>query len=134
MATSTRGDDSHGNSTSWSYAYNGNGNITEATSGGGLGINFRYCWRNGHVTRIDPVTATGTAANGAKPDGQAENCDAAQGDDTLLTYNSADQLTNVNRPAGGDTSYTYDNLSRIATVTTGRGVTTTTSTTPWTTS
>ncbi len=128
-ATATKGDDSGGNDVNWNYTYDDDNRVItakSATGAGQPGVEYRYCWTgNGQISRIDPVTATGTAANSTNPQkGGACNGDTAQGNDTLFTYNTAGELTAVDKPAGGDLSYTYDNLSRIKTVTDARGVTT----------
>ena len=43
--------------------------------------------------------------------------DAAQGNDTLFTYDADGQLVEVDKPTGGDRTMTYDALSRLASVT-----------------
>ena len=115
---------------SWDYDYDDKNNLIKATSGGGLGIKYFYCWTlDGQIKRIDPVTATGTAQNSTDPqrntsnDATRCNGDPAQGNDTLFTYNAQGELTQVDRPNGGDQTFTYDNLSRLKTVKDGRDVT-----------
>ena len=98
-------------------------------------MEYRYCWTTvGQIHRVDPVTQTGTAASSTDPDRQvkssgtvktdAARCDgdAAQGNDTLFTYNSRHEQTGIDKPAGGDRTMGYDALSRLATVVDGRGI------------
>jgi RHS repeat-associated protein len=130
--TQVRDDYSGGGSTpqaSWDYAYDDKNNLIKAASvGGNLEVRYQYCWTgDGQILRIDPVTQTGTATNSTDPKRDTSDpnrCggDAAQGNDTLFTYNADGELIDVDRPDGGDVTMTYDKLSRLATVTDGRGV------------
>ena len=138
--TSAKGDDTGGDQSRWNYTYDDQNNLTVAkarATGDASEVEYRYCWTGvGQIHRIDPVTATGTtASNSTDPDREvkangsvksnAARCDAdsGQGNDSLFTYNSRHEQTGVNKPAGGDQTMTYDALSRLKSVTDGRGVT-----------
>lgn len=114
----------------WEYDYDDDGNLIDATASmkgdAAKKITYRYCWdANGQLQRIDPIDAIGN--NLAKDTDLNAGCGTAnQGNDTLFTYDSGGNLTTVDPPGPhGTQTYTYDALSRVRTVTDGRGVVTT---------
>lgn len=140
--TAVKGDETGGSSNRWQYEYDDKNNliVAKAAANNDSSVNseYHYCWTNdGQIYRIDPVTQAGNAVNSASPrrdtvvNGTPRTADdrcnvsaGGQGNDILFAYNAGGELTGVNRPAGGDESLTYDALSRVATKTDGRGVTT----------
>lgn len=105
----------------WVYDYDDNGNLIEANNPL-ENITYRYCYN-----------ADGTVARVAQPDldglpldenTSADGCAGhAQGNDTLMSYNSQGELARLDPPGPNRTqTFTYDALSRIKTLTDGRGV------------
>ena len=109
----------------WAYDYDDDGNLIEAKAPGEPGSHFRYCYDgNGNMTRIDaPPVATTLDQNLDAPQTTCAVSATPQGTDTLLTYNTKGELTMVDEPGPRrTTTITYDALSRVKTVTDGRGV------------
>ena len=106
----------------WDYTYDNNGNLTRATNPA-KAITYQYCYDGkGQLQRIDapPITTlldTDTTTG----------CGTAnQGNDTLLAYDPQGNLTAVDEPGSNrDRTFTYDAVSRVRTITDGRGVVTT---------
>lgn len=113
----------------WNYDYDDDGNLIEAAAPvtTGNNIRYRYCWDgNGQLQRIDPIDATGASSVSLDNDLNAGCGTANQGNDTLLSYDASNQLQTIDPPGTHRTqTYTYDALSRVKTVTDGRGVVTT---------
>lgn len=109
----------------WAYDYDDDGNLIEAfnnrgTADTGDDIRFRYCYNgDGTPQRIDAAPTT-TVLDTDTTTGCGT---AGQGNDTLYSYNTAGELTTIDRPGlHGTQTFTYDALSRIATIRDGRGV------------
>jgi RHS repeat-associated protein len=106
----------------WAYDYDPRGNLIEANNTPAT-VMYRYCYNGfGLIQRLDtpPVTT-------ALDNDPAAGCGtASQGSDTLFTYNAAGNLTTINPPGpNGTQTFTYDAVSRVKTMTDGRGVVTT---------
>lgn len=120
-------------SPTWVYDYDDKGNLIQAKAdldtGTGDDIEYRYCWDgDGQLTRVDPIgTAGGMSSGNLDTNTSGDGCTpSGQANDTLYAYNTSKELQSINAPgANRDVSYTYDALSRIKTITDGRGVVTT---------
>ncbi len=110
----------------WEYDYDDKGNLIEARAPltSGKTITYRYCWDGaGQLQRVDPPDANGNSSVSKDEDVHAGCGYADQGNDTLHTYDTDANLTQVDAPGPNRTqTYTYDALSRVQTVTDGRGV------------
>lgn len=110
----------------WLYEYDDNGLLIEARAPDpNVNITYRYCWDgDGQLQRISPSNADGSNSVDPLDTNLTAGCGtASQGNDTLLSYDADGQLTNVNPPGVTQgRSYTYDRLSRVKTMTDGRGV------------
>lgn len=117
----------------WNYDYDDKGNLIEAkaavSAGTGDDIAYRYCWDgDGQLQRIDPIDSAGAQSVSKDDDVNAGCGTASQGNDTIYTYSAAPDrhLVTIDRPGAHRTqTMTYDALSRIKTMTDGRGVRTT---------
>lgn len=110
----------------WSYDYDDKGNLIEAKSPG-ASITYRYCWDgDGQLQRIDAPAPGGGTSTALDTDPNNGCGYADQGNDTLLSYDADGHQTKADRPGPhGTVTYTYDALSRVKTMTDGRGVRTT---------
>lgn len=109
-------------SPAWSYDYDDDGNLIEADAAT-VSSRFRYCYdAHGSLTRIDAPPVSVEPDN--TTDGLNPSCTGnAQGNDTLLTYNTQGELITIDEPGPRRTTeLTYDALSRVKTATDGRGV------------
>ncbi len=86
----------------WAYDYDDDGNLIEAKSAS-QDITFRYCYNaDGTLDRIAPPPPGG-GANGTPLDSNTSGsaCSgAAQGNDTLFSYNTKGELIKVDPPGG----------------------------------
>jgi RHS repeat-associated protein len=102
----------------WTYDYDDRGNLIEANNA--AGVMFRYCYDGkGMLQRIDapPVTVPLDTST-------TTGCGTAnQGTDTLFAYDTAGNLTEVDRPGPhGTQTFSHDPVGRVETMTDGRGV------------
>ena len=108
--------------TTWAYDYDPKGHLIEAENTEEA-VTFRYCYDGkGLLQRIDAPPVTTTLDNST-----TTGCGTAtQGNDTLFSYDTAGNLTQVDPPGThGTQTFTHDPVSRIKTMTDGRGVVTT---------
>lgn len=108
----------------WAYDYDPKGNLIEAANST-EGITFRYCYNAlGLLQRIDAPPNTTALDNSTTADCGTAN----QGNDTLFFYDTPGNLIEIDKPGPhGDQTFTYDAVSRVETMTDGRGVVTTNS-------